>query len=134
MRSIAATAVAMILASCSASIHRDSNAENDEDTVGELESVQRVAQAVNAGAAGNWEVVVGVDSGKHCTGILVTNSWVLTARHCELDVGNPANITVTRNNSSESRTATRALLHPGRDMALVRVALPFSVGGSTTGW
>jgi hypothetical protein len=72
-----------------------------------------------------------------CSGTLVTNSWVLTAKHCvsglqsvhiehQKATGVTDQITVTN-------TATNVILHPSVDVALVHMPSTFTISGSTDG-
>lgn len=67
-----------------------------------------------------------------CSGMLVDNSWALTAAHCAVHVGDSVYM------DSQTRTADRVVNHPdlqyGVDIALVHLSAPMAVGGSTSGF
>jgi hypothetical protein len=77
-----------------------------------------------------------------CGGTLITNSWVLTAKHCVAET-QPASISVGFGADAKDFQQTRGVLeldaypddvgpHPARDLALLGVDTPFEIDGSTT--
>src|SRR2546426_6719270 len=68
-----------------------------------------------------------------CSASLLRNNWAITAAHC---VTGPENsVTLTANwKTVQERQSVRIITFRPNDVAIIRVASPFSVGGSTTGY
>jgi V8-like Glu-specific endopeptidase len=74
--------------------------------------------------------------GSLCSSTLLTNNWILTAKHCHLAI-NSADPSYTTQvildygtSVQQSRVATQIVLHPNWDIALVKVNSPFDMNGS----
>jgi hypothetical protein len=61
-----------------------------------------------------------------CSGYLLNNEWMISAKHCYLDWGQ-AQI------GSQYKYPSGVITHPTLDLMLQRVESPFEVGGSTRG-
>jgi hypothetical protein len=84
-------------------------------------------------AANSGYVRLGTSQGG-CSGTMMTNSFVLTAKHCfgPTDLAVPTNVSVMM--SPQSTTAAAIMLHPSADVALMRLTSPLAMNGSTTGF
>ena len=69
-----------------------------------------------------------------CTGTFLSNHWVITAKRCfqNMEVTQPWTVTLTM--GTQSGVAAELALHPTLDVALVRVAAPFTVAGLASGF
>jgi hypothetical protein len=61
-----------------------------------------------------------------CSGTLITNTWVLTAKHCGTAVGSSVVM------GSQTRTVDRVVNHPSVDASIARLSAPMTMNGSTT--
>src|SRR5262245_54684810 len=59
-----------------------------------------------------------------CSGIMLSDDWLLTARHCVNEINTPANLSVMLGTTNTQATASRIELHPSLDVAVVRLASP----------
>ena len=84
---------------------------------------------INAEESGS---VIVMSKGRGCSGTLLTNNWIITAAHCQLDIGSPANIGITM--GSQSTFGAFAVNHPSLDFGLVRLQNPFKMQGTATGF
>lgn len=66
-----------------------------------------------------------------CSGVLFRNDWVFTAAHC-FNAASQSGVQVSYN--GQSAMSDRVHVVPGTDAAMVHVATPFTVNGSTTGF
>jgi hypothetical protein len=65
-----------------------------------------------------------------CSGTLMTNRFVLTAAHCLPNGTVPSSVSVSM--GSRSSTGAEIFLHPSADAALLRLATPLAMNGSST--
>lgn len=68
-----------------------------------------------------------------CTGFLITNNWVLTAKQCVSNVpqSNPGSVVLAM--GAQSASALEIVFHHNQDAALIRT-LGFQMNGSSTGF
>ncbi len=100
---------------------------------------------------GYGSVAIRANGGHLCSGTLITNSWVMTSRHCfpAGDQQETRTITVHLPNKPsdpkstfQQQTVTTFVRHPDdygtssqkQDLMLIKVGKPFKVGGSTKGF
>jgi hypothetical protein len=70
-------------------------------------------------------------NGGACSGVLYRNDWVFTAAHCVNDA-NQSGAQVSY--VGQSVMSDRVHVVPGADVAMIHLATPFTVNGSTTGF
>lgn len=72
-----------------------------------------------------------------CSGVMLTNTWLLTARHCVRDeAGNVAaaeTVLVQSDEDSQDGVAN-VIVNDVRDVALINLERPWSINGSTDGF
>jgi hypothetical protein len=102
----------------------DGEGEEEELEFGETESEVLGGDIISAENSG----VVIVDG--VCSGTLMTNRTVLTAAHCLTPGMNPASVTVRM--GSQLSLASSLVVHPSVDAAIVHLASPMTMNGSTT--
>lgn len=93
------------------------------------ESQQAIYNGTTVTKTGTGNVLVN-GSTSYCSGVLLTNNWVLTARHCELT--SSTQIVMDYNTSVQQvRSVVQVVVNPnGWDVALVKVNSPFDINGS----
>ena len=132
----------------------DVDSSTDESAISSVE--QRIINGDTVSGAETRGVVYlglnyvhtnGASAGMMCTGTLLTNSWVLTAKHCLTGYsyngtdysGSPSSVQALHQTASgnDSITLTGAangtnyFLHPSIDVALIRLPSAFTVNGGT---
>ena len=82
-------------------------------------------------AEGSGNVLLTMNGGL-CSGTLMTNTLVLTAQHCVNNGTLAADVLAQM--GSQSSLGAQLELHPSQDVAVIRLATPFAMNGSTTGF
>ncbi|WP_437518237.1 trypsin-like serine protease [Sorangium sp. So ce1099] len=120
--------------------------ESEPNAAEEIDSAEQLIRNGD-GLPDGYAAVVRITGATGCSGVLLTNSLVLTAKHCiyawtsfneatpvPLNMAyDPRNLSVT----FESQVRRGSLVFwngAAVDTALIRVDQPFTVGGATTGW
>jgi hypothetical protein len=70
-------------------------------------------------------------NGGSCSGVLYRNDWVFTAAHC-VNAANQSGAQVSY--VGQSVVSDRVHVVPNTDVAMIHLATPFTVNGSTTGF
>jgi hypothetical protein len=65
--------------------------------------------------------ILAVGTWRHCSGTLIAPSWVLTANHCQIKVGDSFCVGVVADEPEHCIPAVEVLRHPDRDQSLVRL-------------
>lgn len=132
IRHIASLALSIVLCSCGDGGRGSTDDTNEvmQDMCGDIRSGQS-EQMVYFGKPAPTNVplsagqIMAVVSFGGCSGTVIADEWVASARHCGLQVGQSVCVGEFRN-ESVCTPATEVYNHPEVDYALVRVETPFS--------
>jgi hypothetical protein len=118
---------ALALALSVASVGCGGSAAEDAEVAGE--SQQAIYNGTTVTKTGTGNLLVS-GSSSYCSGVLLTNNWVLTAAHCELT--SSTQIVMDYNTSVQQvRNVVQVVTSPnGWDVALVKVSSAFDINGS----
>lgn len=132
------TLSSLLLFACGPDVAVLSGSEGDELDTAEGRIVGGVDSDISVTP---WQVAV-MDSQyyQYCGGSIVNESWVLTAAHCEVAVGDKIGAghskLTTMRTSGQIRTVVQAITFPGyvtseqgKDVMLVKVNAPFDLSG-----
>ena len=123
-------------------------AEGDAGTAGKAGGGGEAGEAgaggtsMNAGASSVLGTVSIHTGGKSCAGTLQTNAWVLTAGHCIPKAAEPKDVSVALGGDLHRPQEVAQVAEIVRfgddeafhDLALLRLARPFTIADSTTGY
>lgn len=120
-------AFAPALALLTLSIAACASSAPEQDQVGETSEAIVAGTITNLGANSFVRL-----ASPGCTGTLIDNHWILTANHCTSNVGDPVYM------DNQVGTVARVVPNPDAfydvDVALLKLAAPMAIGGSTTGF
>ena len=106
--------------------------EADDPNEHPASSTQAILNGSPADPAKTGMVVLKAPSGG-CSGALLNNMWVITAKHCTLDLPMPSALIVMLGDERLSY-ADSIYPHPDTDVALVKLQFPLEMNGKSTGY
>jgi hypothetical protein len=115
-------------AACAAPTLNEADSSNEHPS----SSTQAIVNGSPTDPAQTGMVVLKAPSGG-CSGALLSNMWVITAKHCTTDLPMPSALIVMLGDNRLSY-ADSIYPHPDTDVALVKLQFPIEMNGKLTGY